>query len=52
MYQEPDVPGLERKRRTALRFMEPLGHAERRVGRPRAGWLYNETSGPGRAGDG
>ena len=43
MYYSPDVPCLGRKRAKAERFLQPLGHSRRpHVGRPRAGWLYNE----------
>jgi len=49
MYHEPDVPSLARKRATAHRFLQVLGYAQRRVGRPRAGWLYNNVSRPGSA---
>lgn len=44
MYYAPDVPCLARKRVRAERFLSPLGHArDRRVGRPRVGWLYNKA---------
>lgn len=43
MYYAPDVPCLHRKRVIAERFLQPLGHAPGPpLGRPRAGWLYNE----------
>jgi hypothetical protein len=51
MYREPDVPSLVRKRATAHRFLEVLGYAQKRVGRPRAGWLYNEAPEPGSTND-
>lgn len=44
MYYAPDVPCLVRKRAKAERFLSPLGHSPLRpTGRPRVGWLYNET---------
>ena len=43
MYSDPVVPSLARKRETAMRFLEVLGYARKSVGRPRAGWLYNEA---------
>ncbi len=42
IYYSPTVPCLARKRATAEPFLRPLGYAPaRRVGRPRAGWVYN-----------
>jgi hypothetical protein len=44
-YYLPTVPSLARKRATAEPFLRPLGHAPARpVGRPRAGWVYNQPS--------
>ena len=43
IYYSPTVPCLARKRATADPFLQPLGHAAARpVGRPRAGWVYNQ----------
>lgn len=43
MYYSPTVPCLARKRTIAEPFLQPLGHAlSRPVGRPRAGWVYNQ----------
>lgn len=45
IYYSPTVPCLARKRATAEPFLRPLGHAPARgVGRPRAGWVYNQPS--------
>lgn len=42
MYYSSVVPCLQRKRRTAERFLRPLGHAAMRsTGRPRVGWIYD-----------
>jgi len=44
MYYAPNPPCLARKRIKAERFLRPLGRSPLRpAGRPRAGWLYNET---------
>jgi len=45
IYYSPTVPCLARKRATAEPFLRPLGYAPaRRVGRPRAGWVYNQRA--------
>ena len=45
VYYSPTVPCLMRKRATAEPFLRALGHAPARpVGRPRAGWVYNQES--------
>lgn len=45
IYYSPTVPCLTRKRATAEPFLRPLGYAPaRRVGRPRAGWVYNQQA--------
>lgn len=43
IYYSPNVPCLFRKRAKAERYLSPLGYSPLRpIGRPRAGWLYNE----------
>jgi hypothetical protein len=45
IYYSPTVPCLARKRATAEPFLRPLGYAPARgVGRPRAGWVYNQQA--------
>ena len=45
IYYSPTVPCLTRKRAIAEPFLQPLGHAPSRpVGRPRAGWMYNQRA--------
>jgi hypothetical protein len=47
IYYSQTVPCLARKRAIPEPFLRPLGHASRPVGRPRAGWVYNQrASGP------
>lgn len=44
IYYSPTVPCLLRKRATAESFLHPLGITHvRSVGRPRAGWVYNQA---------
>jgi len=45
IYYSSTVPCLVRKRATAEPFLRPRGYAPARgVGRPRAGWVYNQRS--------
>src|SRR5262249_10845010 len=44
IYYAPNVPCLERKRRTAERFLVPLGQSSVRPrGRPKVGWIYGAS---------
>jgi hypothetical protein len=45
IYYDPNIPSLGRKRNVARRFLGVLGYGGKRgTGRPRVGWLYNEST--------